>query len=160
MCVSTTHDSHYLFIQAETGGTVMVFENIHAHNHKLRELSLVVVYLLQERSMCDTETANSLFCETLMKIDEHLRMIDHLYARLLSQKDEKASRTAKMFMSGEIELKKIIAEYKKAWFAKNRPELRVGNHPQFIKDTEELFEIVLSRIEDETENLYPLLMAS
>jgi hypothetical protein len=138
----------------------MGFDDIHVHNHKLRELSNVVVYLLQERSMCDTETANDLFCETLRKIDEHLSMVDHLYATLLNQKDEKAHRTAKMFMSGEVELKRIIAEYKKVWFARSRPELRVGNHQQFIKETEELFEIVLSRIEDETEKLYPMLIAS
>jgi hypothetical protein len=110
--------------------------------------------------MCDTETANSLFCETLNKIDEHMSMVDHLYATLLNQKNENAQRTAEMFMSGEVELKRIIAEYKKAWFARSRPELRVGDHPQFIKDTEELFEIVLSRIEDETEKLYPMLRAS
>lgn len=138
----------------------MGFEDIHVQNHKLRELSNVVMYLLQERSMCDTEIANGLFCETLQKIDEHLKMVDHLYAELLNQKDEKAHRTAQMFMSGERELKLIIAEYKKVWFAKNRPVLRVGNHPRFIKDTEELFEIVLSRIEDETEKLYPMLRAS
>ena len=138
----------------------MSFDDIHVHNHKLRELSNVVVYLMQERSMCDTETANSLFCETLQKIDEHLKMVGHLYTTLLSKKETNAQRTAQMFMSGERELRLIIADYKKVWFGKNRPELRVGDHAQFIKDTEELFEIVLTRIEDETEKLYPMLKAS
>ena len=137
----------------------MGLEEIHIHNHKLVELSNVVNYLLQERSMCDTEIANSLFCETLGKIDEHLKMVDGMYAALLSQQDAQAHRTAQMFLSGERELKLIIGEYKKTWFAKNRPELHVGDYQQFIKDTEELFEIVLSRIEDETEKLYPLLRA-
>lgn len=109
--------------------------------------------------MCDTETANSLFCETLKKIDEHLEMVDQLYPKLLTTKEAKAQNAAKSFMSGGIELKRIISDYKKAWFAKHRQELRVNNHPQFIKDTGELFEIVLSRIEDETEHLYPLVRA-
>lgn len=137
----------------------MVLDEIHVHNHKLMELSHVVNYLMQERSMCDTEIANSLFRETLQKIDEHLMMVDSLYATLLSQQDAQAHRTAQMFLSGERELKLIIDEYKKTWFAKNRPELHIGDYQQFIKDTEGLFEIVQSRIEDETEKLYPMLRA-
>lgn len=109
--------------------------------------------------MCDTETANGLFCETLKKIEEHLALVDRIYPKLLNTKETKAHNAAKSFMSGEIELKRIINDYKKAWFAKNRDELRVDNHPQFLKDTSDLFEIVLSRIEDETEHLYPLARA-
>jgi len=136
-----------------------VFEDIHVHNHRLMELSNVLMYLLRERAMCDTETANSLFCETLNKIDEHLEMVDRLYPKLLNTKETKAHNAAKSFMSGEIELKRIIADYKKAWFAKHRQELRISDHSQFIKDTGELFDIVLSRIQDETEHLYPLVRA-
>ena len=109
--------------------------------------------------MCDTQTANILFCETLKKIDEHLEMVDHLYPKLLNTKVTNAHNTVSMFMSGERELKRIIADYKKAWFAKQRQELRINNHSEFLKDTSELFEIVLSRIQDETEHLYPLARA-
>jgi hypothetical protein len=117
------------------------------------------MYLLQERSMCDTETANSLFNETLKNIDEHLEMVDKLYQQLLVDKEASVHHTAQSFMSGERELKRIIAQYKKSWVASQKHELRINNHALFLKDTSELFGLVLSRIQDETEHLYPLVRA-
>jgi glutathionylspermidine synthase len=60
-------------------------------------------------------------------------------------------------MSGEQELKRIINQYTKKWCKKSRQELRVADYERFAKDTEELFQMVLSRIQDETEHLYPLV---
>lgn len=35
--------------------------------------------------------------------------------------------------------------------------MRIGDHEQFMKDTDEMFDITLQRILDESEHLYPLL---
>lgn len=40
---------------------------------------------------------------------------------------------------------------------KEKDTLQIKEHAQFLKDTDELFEIVLQRILDETEHLYPLV---
>lgn len=133
------------------------FDDLNRQNHKLTELSNVLLYLFQDRAMCDTETACTLFYSFMDKFNEHMGLVDHLYQGLLSDKEQKVNNTAQLFMSGEQELKRIIAQYKKKWCDKSRKELKLADHERFMKDTEELFEMVLSRIQDETEHLYPLV---
>lgn len=133
------------------------FDELNTQNHKLTELSNVLIYLFQDRLMCDTETACTLFYNFMDKFNEHMGLVDHLYQGLLSDKEQKVNNTARLFMSGEQELKRIIAQYTKKWCKQRRKELRVADHEQFTKDTEELFQMVLSRIQDETEHLYPLV---
>jgi len=133
------------------------FDKLNEQNHKLTELSNVLLYLFQDRSMCDSETACTLFYNFMDKFNEHMGLVDHLYQGLLSDKEQKANNTARLFMSGEQELKRIIGQYTKKWCKKSRQELRVADHERFTKDTEELFQMVLSRIQDETEHLYPLV---
>ena len=133
------------------------FDELHMQNHKLSELSNVLIYLFQDRAMCDTETACTLFYNFMDKFNEHMGLVDLLYQGLLSDKEQKVNNTARLFMSGEHELKRIIAQYTKKWCKHSRKELRVADHERFTKDTEELFQMVLSRIQDETEHLYPLV---
>ncbi|MGB5606679.1 MAG: hypothetical protein WBN51_09160 [Gammaproteobacteria bacterium] len=133
------------------------FDELNTQNHKLTELSNVLLYLFQDRAMCDTETACTLFYNFMDKFNEHMGLVDHLYQGLLSDKEQKVNNTARLFMSGEQELKRIITQYTKKWCKKNRQELRLADHDRFTKDTEELFQMVLSRIQDETERLYPLV---
>ena len=62
------------------------------------------------------------------------------------------------FMSGSQEIKKLINSYTKQWCPHRRPdELLIGDHERFLKDTERMFEMILQRIQDETEKLYPLI---
>ena len=89
--------------------------------------------------------------------NEHLGVVDHLYQGLLSAKEQKVNNTAQLFMSGEQELRRIIAQYTRKWCDRSRKQLKLADHDQFMKDTRELFEMVLSRIQNETENLYPLV---
>ena len=132
-------------------------DELNIQNHKLTESANVLVYLLQERAMCDTETACGLLYGFLKQFDEHLKLVDSLYQGLLTDKDQKVNNTAGMFMSGERELRRIINQYTDKWCRKDRQELRVADHKLFTRDTLELFGIVLSRIQDETEHLYPLV---
>ena len=133
------------------------FDELNDQNHKISELSNVLLYLFQDRAMCDTETACSLFYNFLDRLNEHLGQVDQFYKGLLSDKEQKVNNTARLFMSGEQELKRIIAQYKKKWCQKSRQELKVSDHEAFRKDTQEMFDMVLSRIQDETEHLYPLV---
>jgi hypothetical protein len=133
------------------------FDKLNTQNDELTELSNVLLYLFQDRAMCDTGTACTLFYNFMDKFSEHMGSVDRLYKGLLSDKEQKVNNTARSFMSGEQELRRIITQYTKKWCNKSRQELNVADHEHFTKDTEELFGMVLSRIQDETEHLYPLV---
>ena len=137
-----------------------LFNELHAQNHKLIESSNVLLYLLQERAMCDTDTACELLYSFLDSIDKHLGLVDSLYKGLLSDKSPEANNTARKFMSGEQELKRIINQYIKKWCNKKNRQLTIADHESFKRDTQDLFELVLSRIQDETEHLYPMVRQS
>ena len=134
-----------------------IISELHLQNHKLTESSNILLYLLKERVMCDTETSCELLFGFIQNMNDHLVLVDSLYKDLLLDKSSAAKNTARMFMSGGHELKRIIAQYTKKWCKKNSNQLRIANHDSFKQDTHDLFEMVLSRIQDETEHLYPLV---
>jgi hypothetical protein len=81
-----------------------------------------------------------------------------MYTDLLKSPDQKINNVAKNFMSGSVEVKKILVQFTKQWCpAKNKGALMIGDHEAFLSDLDELFDIVLQRILDETEHLYPLV---
>ena len=133
------------------------FDELNLHNHELTELSNVLLYLLQDRSMCDTATACDLLCKFMGTFNKHMGLVGHLYQGLLADELEKANNTARLFMSGEQELKRIIAQYARKWCVNCRSGLMVADHEQFMQETKALFSMVLSRVKDETEHLYPLV---
>lgn len=125
-------------------------------NHQIKELSKVLRYLFADRSICDTETAGELFFRYLEKLDTHLDAVDHLYPALLRDQNPHVNNIAKNFMGGGQQLKRIIAGYKKTWSDKKTHHIFIEeNYEKFLHDTGTFFEIILKRIEDETEHLYP-----
>ena len=136
---------------------MLTYDELNEQNHKITELSNVLVYLFKDRSMCDSETTCDLFFNFMGKVNQHLADVDHLYHGLLSDESKDVNNSANMFMSGEQELKKIISKYMKRWCNKGKHELRIRDHQEFVKDTQEVFNMVLARIQDETEKLYPLV---
>jgi hypothetical protein len=91
-------------------------------------------------------------------VQKHVDVVDKdMYSDLLSSPDEKINNVAKNFMSGSVEIKKILKEFTRSWCKKNRASLQIKDHGEFLQDTDQLFDIVLQRILDETEHLYPLV---
>jgi hypothetical protein len=92
-------------------------------------------------------------------VKEHIEMVDRdMYSDLLKSPDKKINNVARNFMSGSMEIKRILKDFTKRWCpTQKRDTLHINEHAQFLNDTEELFEIVLQRILDETEHLYPLV---
>lgn len=81
-----------------------------------------------------------------------------MYSDLLKSPDKKINTIAKNFMSGSVEIKRILKDFTRRWCpTKKKDTLHIKEHEQFLKDTDELFEIVLQRILQETEHLYPLV---
>jgi hypothetical protein len=133
------------------------FNQCHEQNHKITELSNVFLYLIRERSMCDTECARNLFFEFVSRVREHMEVVDgQICGRLIKSQDRAMATIANRFLSGSMEIKRIFAAYVREWCDERRHELRIRDHAAFVKDTNQVFGLVLDRIQRETEHLYPL----
>ncbi|WP_295885072.1 hypothetical protein [uncultured Thiohalocapsa sp.] len=134
------------------------FSKLHAQNHKITELSNVFLYLVQNREMCDTETACDVFFEYTGKVKEHIELVDReLCGKLISYPDQTVKNTADRFLSGSTEIKRIFNRYLKDWCNESSRRLTIRNHGEFLSETEQMFGLVLDRIQRETEHLYPLI---
>ena len=138
---------------------MITHEELNKQNHHITELSNVLGYLLNDRSMCDTETCCDILYSYVGLVKEHIDVVDkNMYSDLLKSPDEKINNVAKNFMSGSVEIKKILRDFSKKWCSPNKKSsLKIKDHAQFLKITNELFDIVLQRILNETEHLYPLV---
>ncbi len=138
---------------------MLTYKDLNEQNHRITELSNVLRYLLKDRAMCDTGSCCNLFNNYVTLVKEHMDMVDkNMYSGLLASPDEKVNNVAKNFMSGSVEVKKILHKFTKKWCpSQTNTELRIKDHKAFLTSTDELFDIVLQRILDETEHLYPLV---
>ena len=75
-----------------------------------------------------------------------------IYSTLLNNNDHSVRATVERFMEGEREIKRVFKAYTGKWCKKG---LHIGNHEDFVKETDEMFELVWSRIQAESEQLYP-----
>lgn len=138
---------------------MVTYEELNKQNHKITELSNVLAFLIKDRSLCDSETCCSLFYNYMDKVSEHMQKVDsNLYADLLNHSSIEVNNVARNFMSGSQEIKRIMNRYNKKWCNKSKSDLEIGaKYEQFLQETDEMFEMVLKRIQDETEHLYPTL---
>jgi succinate dehydrogenase flavin-adding protein (antitoxin of CptAB toxin-antitoxin module) len=137
---------------------MVAFDELFAQNHKITELSNVFLYLIKDRSMCDTDIACGVFFNYVEKVREHLEVVDKkMYKALLASPDQSVNNVADRFMAGSQEIKKIFSTYLKTWSKERTKDLVIMDYEAFVKDTEEMFNLVLDRIQRETEHLYPLV---
>lgn len=136
---------------------MITYDELNTQSHEITELSNVLSYLLSDRSMCDTETCCELFHRYGERIEAHLDSVDHTYTTLLNSQDDYAKQIANKFMGGSQEIKRIFSRYVKKWRERRANRLRIANHGEFLQETGEVFGLILSRIQDETEQLYPLI---
>ena len=138
---------------------MVTYKELNEQNHRITELTNVLSYLFKDRAMCDTDSCCTLFQNYVTLVQQHIDTVDkNMYSDLLGRPDEKVNNVAKNFMSGSVEVKKILRDFEKHWCpVKNKGELKIKDHPKFLNATDELFEIILQRIQDETEHLYPLV---
>jgi hemerythrin-like domain-containing protein len=137
---------------------MITYEELHQQNHAITEISNVFLYLIENRSMCDTQITCDLFFDYVDKVKNHLELQDnHLYTAILHDGDADSKHIAQNFMSGSREIKRIFQDYQKKWSNKKGHYLRISNYQKFNEETNKMFELVLKRIQDETEKLYPLV---
>ncbi len=135
------------------------YEELNAQNDKITELTNVLSVLLKERSLCDSETCNNIFYNYMDLVNNHLQIIDsNMYTDLLSDSSIEANNTANNFMAGSQEIKKIMTVYARKWLNKKKHVLSIGaKHTLFLKETDDMFKMILDRIQDEMEKLYPMV---
>ncbi|MEE9493573.1 MAG: hypothetical protein V3W04_09390 [Gammaproteobacteria bacterium] len=138
---------------------MVTYEELNEQNDDITELSNVLSYLIKDRSMCDSDTCCSLFYNYMDKVNEHMTLVEkNLYGQLLRHPQQEMNNTAKNFMSGSQEIKHIMQQYKKKWCDKKQGDLKVGGeHEIFKTDTDEMFTMILDRVQNEVEHLYPLI---
>ena len=137
---------------------MITFEELNVQNHKITELTNILNLLLVDRIICDAATTHELVMRYVELVRTHLQVTENsIYSILLSRGDQQARNAANSFMSGSKEIKRVYNNYLKHWCKKETCELVINDYPQFLADTEELFDMVLDRIQAETEQLYPLV---
>ena len=132
------------------------YQELHQQNHKITELTNILQHLLGDRSLCDSEVTCSLFFDYVNAVKEHMAVTDSgMYSKLLGSGDQKMNNIANRFMGGSREINRIFSAYLKRWCKIKTKELVIKEYDAFMQDTEEMFDIVLDRIQNETEHLYP-----
>lgn len=136
---------------------MITYQELHEQIHQITEISNVFLYLIENRKMCDTQITCDLFFDYVEKVKEHLEVEDKsLYTVILKGGDDQARQTAKNFLSGSVEIKRIFQDYLRKWSRKGQHKLVIDNYDEFIEETRGMFELVLNRFQHETEQLYPL----
>ncbi len=137
---------------------MLTYEDLNKQNDRITELSNVLNVLLADRGLCDAQVTCDLFFDFVDRVKEHLELQNkHVYRQLLNQSDPRARNMAANFMSGENEIKRVFSTYLKKWCSKRGKELRIGDYDAFAVETEEMFNLVLDRIQSESEKLFPMV---
>ncbi len=133
---------------------MVTFNELNQQNDKITELSNVLNYLINERALCDTTITQQLFFTYVEIVKEHLALEEReLYQKLLISREASVHNTADKFLAGSAEIKRVFNQYLKHWC--KHKQLYIKDYDQFVKDSQEMFALVLRRIEDEVEHLYP-----
>ncbi len=129
------------------------FDELHEQNHQIAELAKTLSYLFQDREMCDTGVTCELFDRYREKFDAHMSNNKAIYSTLLTNNDNSVRHVVERFIEGEKEIKRLFKKYSDKWC---KDGLHIGDHDAFLKETDEMFELVWNRIQAESEQLYPL----
>lgn len=135
---------------------MLSFDELHNQSHKISELSNVLQYLLKDRAMCDAGVCCELFQRYMNELTNHIDLVEReVYPVLLRGGGAQEGNNVSNFMNGSQEIKKIIKQYTQHWCEKGARSFHIKDHDTFYNETDELFEMVLQRLQDEAEKLYP-----
>lgn len=138
------------------------YDELHAQNHKITELSNLLSHLLKERSLCDNGECCKLFTRYMDQVTHHMETVDrNLYSELLLCEDTRVNNTAKSFIEGTVGIRRIMKGYMSKWCRRSDKRFVFGKdgkgYARFLADSETMFSIILDRIQKETEILYPMV---
>lgn len=132
------------------------FSRLHEQNHRITELSNILSHLLGDRSFCDNTVTCELFFRYVECVSEHLQATDDQPCKQLLEANNQHSRNiAGLFKRGSRSINRMFEAYLEKWYDVETKRLDIRDYKRFEAETRHLFQIVLERIEDETEQLYP-----
>lgn len=100
-------------------------------------------------------TAYELLCDLSDKVKEHLAEEDKgLYPSLLIHEDPRIKSIAWGFISGEKPLRKTFDDYYKKWLK----HCDFNFSEDFVRETQEVFDMLTYRIQREEQVLFPKLL--
>ncbi|BAO45143.1 hemerythrin domain-containing protein [Thiolapillus brandeum] len=137
---------------------MLSYDELHAQNDHITELTNTLRLLLTDRLLCDSHITAELFCRYVDAVKEHLEITDKkLYTQMLTSADQQVTTVANRFMGGSKEIKRIFNDFVKKWCNMKKQQLMVADYEEFARITDGMFDMVLDRIQDEVEHLYPML---
>ena len=126
-------------------------ETLKQQHEEICELLSVLALLVPDETARKTRIVENLFAELAKKVNAHIVLEDGtLYKDLLVHQDQ---RTARNFLSGSHELKRLFSDYIRH-ACRHGPKNK--NCEAFVKETEDVFELLRDRIKIEEDRFYPL----
>lgn len=130
-------------------------ETLKQQHKEICELINVLSLLVRDERARKSRIAENLFSELAKVVSEHLMLEDStLYKELLVHQDSSVQLTAKNFLSGSHELKRLFSNYMKYACRSNSKQ---EDCEAFINETEEVFKLLVKRITMEENKFYPLV---
>ena len=139
---------------------MVTFETINHNNHKILERINIIAYMIQDRTICDSDVTCDLFFDLMDRIKSQMDLEEReLYKGMLTHNDSLVKTTADNFLSGAAEIRRVYKHYIKRWCHHNNKHnsLRIKNHKQFIAETNDFLDLIQMRIIDKTEKFYPVV---
>jgi len=132
------------------------FKELNEQNHKIAERTKIILYMIKDRDICNTDVTCDLFFDLTDTIKKHMDLEEReLYKDLLTHSDKAVRTTAENFLSGSAAIKSVFKHYMKRWC--HNKNLRIRNHDQFVQETTELFDMIETRMIKKTEKFYPVV---
>ena len=130
-------------------------EELKGQHEEICELMNVLALLVPDDTARETRIVEGLFADLATKVSEHLLLEDGtLYKDLLVHDDPEVQRTARNFLSGSHELRRLFSQYMRLACGRGSKKRDCA---AFVKETEEVFGMLRSRIEMEENRFYSLV---
>lgn len=125
-----------------------------SENFEILALCQVNQVLIQDVNLRENPIVCELLDRFIDQVGAHLSHEDReVYHDLLEKHTPEAKQLANQFIENGRELKLILKSFKKDWCRKIHT---ADKHTNFLKDAEEVIELVKSRIRYEEEKIFPV----
>jgi hypothetical protein len=129
-------------------------ETLKQQHEEICELMHVLSLLIPDKRARKSRIVENLYSELAKTVADHLMLEDGtLYKELLAHHDSSVQRTARNFLSGSHELKRLFSNYLKYACSTRSTQKECE---AFVRETEEVFGLLEKRIRMEENTFYPL----
>jgi len=133
---------------------MLPIEEMKQQHEDICELLSVLSLLVPDETARKTRIVEGLFSDLAKQVGKHLTLEEGtLYKELLVYDDPEIQRAARNFLSGSNELKRIFSGYIRNACLSGQKQNECS---AFVKETEDIFNLLRQRIQIEEDRFYPL----